>query len=97
MTTETTATTIELPAILTANTYYWTPSSSASGRRSNEVRRAAEVQRFLDQHADAIRAAGLTVAFSYSESCHNVYKRLEITRNGKRSNITALKRALGLN
>lgn len=94
-TTETT-TTIELPAIMTANTYYWTPSSSASGRRSNEARHAATVQAFLDQHAEAIRAAGLTVEFSYSESCHNVYKRLEVTRNGKRSNVTALKKALGI-
>lgn len=93
----TTATTeITLPEILTANTYYWRPASNASSRRANEKRHAETVQRFLDAHADAIRAAGLTVEFSYSESCNNVYKRCEITRNGKKSNITALKKALGI-
>lgn len=94
MTTETT--TVSLPEILTANTYFWRPGSNASSRRSNEQRRAAEVQRFLDQHADALAAAGVEVSFSYSESCNNVYKRVEVTRNGKRSNITAVKKALGI-
>jgi hypothetical protein len=93
-TTETT--TIEIPAIMTANTYYWRPSSSASGRRANEKRHTDTVQRFLDTHAAAIAAAGLAVEFSYSESCHNVYKRCEVYRNGKKSNITALKKALGI-
>ena len=94
MTTETTS--IELPAILTANTYHWTPSGTASGRRSNEKRHAAEVQRFLDQHADAINAAGLSIEFSYSESCNNVYKHLEIYQNGVKKDIRALKKALGV-
>lgn len=92
----TTTTAIVLPEILTANTYFWRPGSSASQRRSNEARRTREVQAFLDTHAAALQAAGVTVDFSYSESCSNVYKRLEIYRNGKRSNITALKRALGI-
>lgn len=95
MTTETT-TAIVLPEILTANTFYWRPGSSASSRRANEARRHAEVQRFLDAHADALVAAGVTVEFSYSESCNNVYKRVEIYRNGKKSNITAVKKALGI-
>lgn len=92
----TTTTTIEIPAIMTANTYYWTPSSSASGRRSNEKRHAETVQRFLDTHAEALAAAGVTVEFSYSESCNNVYKHLAVYKHGKKSNITALKKALGI-
>ena len=88
--------TIEIPAIMTANTYYWRPASNASSRRANEQRHTTTVQAFLDRHADAIRAAGIEVGFSYSESCHNVYKRCEIYRNGKKSNITALKKALGI-
>lgn len=87
---------IALPEILTANTYYWRPASNASSRRANERRHAETVQRFLDRHAEALAAAGVEVSFSYSESCNNVYKRLEITRNGKKSNITALKKALGI-
>lgn len=94
MTTETT--TIELPAILTANTYFWAPSGSASGRRSNEARRAQEVQSFLDRHAAALDAAGVTVEFSYSESCHNVYKSLAVYKNGVKKDIRALKKALGI-
>jgi hypothetical protein len=92
----TTETTITLPEILTANTFYWRPGSSASSRRSNEKRHADTVQRFLDAHAEAIAAAELSVSFEYSESCNNVYKRLEIFRKGKKSNITALKKALGI-
>lgn len=37
-------------------------------------------------------AGELTAEFSYSESCHNVYKHLSITRNGKASNITQLRK-----
>ncbi len=97
MQTETATTEITLPEILTANTYFWRPGSSASSRRSNEQRRHAEVQRFLDQHADALSAAGVSVEFSYSESCNNVYKRVEVYRQGKKSNLTAVKKALGIN
>lgn len=89
-------TTVEIPAILTANTYYWKPSSSASGRRSNEKRHADQVQRFLDTHAETLQAAGITVEFSYSESCHNVYKSLTIYKNGVKKDIRALKKALGI-
>ena len=37
----------------------------------------------------------IEIDFSYSESCRNVYKTCKITRNGKRSNITAVRKALG--
>lgn len=88
--------TIELPAILTANTYYWKPDSSANGRRRNEARRAAEVQRFLDTHAAALTAAGIEVEFSYSESCSHVYKHLAVYKDGVKKDIRALKKALGI-
>lgn len=64
---------IVIPEIMTANTYYWRPGSSASQRRSNEARRAAEVRRFLEARGGQGLAVGLEVHFEYSESCHNVY------------------------
>jgi uncharacterized FlaG/YvyC family protein len=85
-----------LPEILTANTFYWRPGSSASSRHSNEQRHTEAVQRFLDAHTEAIAAAGLSIEFSYSESCNNVYKRLEIYQNGTKKDIRALKKALGI-
>lgn len=94
MTTQTTAPII--PAIMTANTYYWSPASHASCRRSNEARRNGEVAAFIEANAEALGAAGIEIDFSYSESCNNVYKTCHITRNGKRSNITAVRKALGL-
>jgi hypothetical protein len=90
------STEIVLPEILTANTYYWRPASHANSRRANEQRRAGEVQRFLDQHAATLAAAGVEVVFEYSESCNHVYKRFEVYRHGKKSNVTALKKALGI-
>jgi len=94
--TTTETTTIELPAILTANCYFWTPGSSASHRRSNEARRHAEVQAFLDRHAEVLAAAGIVVEFSYSESCNNVYKSLVVYQHGQKKTIRALKKALGI-
>jgi len=85
-----------IPDIMTANTYYWSPSGSASGRRSNEARRNGEVARFIAANQAALDKAGIVIDFSYSESCHNVYKRCPITCNGKRSNITAVRKAMGL-
>lgn len=35
---------------------------------------------------------GLVVTFSFSESCKNVYKHLTVTRNGKNSNVTSLRK-----
>ena len=95
METETT-TSIELPAILTANTYFWAPGSSASHRRANELRHANEVAAFLNRHAGTLAAAGIEVSFSYSESCHNVYKTLEVYQHGEKKTIRALKKALGI-
>ncbi len=35
---------VELPAILTANTFYWRPGRTARERRANEQRHYAEVE-----------------------------------------------------
>lgn len=89
-------TTPHIPEILTANTYFWTPAGSASSRRSVEKRRNNEVAQFIEANQEALNAAGIEINFSYSESCKNVYKSCKITRNGKRSNITAVRKALGI-
>lgn len=95
MNTQTTATpTVTIPEILTANTYYWTPATHAASRRRNEQRHAAEVESFIAAYRAVLDAAGIAIEFSYSESCNHVYKTCKITRNGKRSNITAVRKAL---
>ena len=91
--------TLNAPSILTANTYFWSSASSASLRRRNEERHQAVVADFfgslgmsVSQNGNDVigEKDGIVAVFSYSESCKNVYKHLSITRNGKRSNITAL-------
>lgn len=99
-----TSTTVEIPSILTAKTYFWSPAGNAAGRRSNEQRRLAEVENFLTSAGfanvsnDGETVTGerdeIVVKFSYRESCHNIYKHLEILRDGKRSNITAIKKLM---
>lgn len=95
----------ELPEILSANTYFWSPGSHASSRRGNETRRTGEVANFFSANGfetrndgETVRASkdGVEVKFSYSESCKNVYKRVQVTRGGKRSNISAVKKLLGI-
>lgn len=89
------------PAILTAGCFFWSPAGSASGRRRNEERRQAEVAVWLsslgfnvERSGDSVCASGhgLEIRFSYSETCHNVYRRLEVTRAGRRSNIAAIRK-----
>ena len=90
------------PKILTAKTFYWSPGSAASQRRNNESRRLSEVEIFLYSLGfDIIKSTNgkikgikdeVEVIFYYSESCKNVYKRFEIYKDGKRSNITTLRK-----
>lgn len=89
------------PAILTANTFYWTPACNASSRRRNEARQLATVATYLaalgftvNDRDDRVSATNgnVEVVFSYSESCSNVYKSLQVTRGGKRSNISAIRK-----
>lgn len=87
----TTKRTVEVPAILEANTWFWKPAPSASMRRANEQRRMAEVEAWLYSNAETLQAGRFEVEFSYSESCNNVYKKLVVYHNGRRSNLLALK------
>lgn len=89
------------PAILTANCYFWSPASVASCRRANESRRQGEVAAYLTElglrvtrSGDDVTATGdgFTVHFHYSETCSNVYRRLQVTFDGRRSNVTALRK-----
>lgn len=92
----------QLPSILTANTYFWQPSSSASQRRRNEERKIGEVYDFFKSNgfdtsiSDGVVATkgDLCVRFTYSESCKNVYKRLSVYVGEKKSNITAIVKVL---
>jgi len=89
------------PKILTANTFYWKPCSSAAQRRSSEKRNQEQVKKFLEGLGFEIvwigdRVTGKKddseVIFSYSESCKNVYKSLEVRKNGEKSNIRTLRK-----
>lgn len=91
---------VEEPSILTAKTYFWKPAESASGRRRNEERHLSEVALFfnaigmsVERNGDKVTgvAGAIKAVFQYSESCKNVYKSLDITNNGKRSNIRLLR------
>lgn len=98
--------TLTLPSILTANTYFWSPSGSADARRRSEENKQSTVASFFQaagftvtRSGDNVNATGhgLSVAFHYSESCKIVYKSLEVYHdNGKKSNITAIRKALGI-
>jgi hypothetical protein len=82
---------IEVPQIVTANTYFWSPNGSASGRRSAERRREAEIENFSIQLSviPTVRVSG-----SYRETCSTVYKSMEyqVCKNGewKNTNLTGL-------
>ncbi len=89
------------PRILSANTYFWASSGSASTRRRNEERHQAEVAAYFERLGMTITRSGdyvtgqncsVRAVFYYRESCKNVYKSLSVTRDGKRSNITALRK-----
>lgn len=92
-----------LPSIFTANTYFWTPSSNASGRRRNEEKRQSEVAEFFKSIGFEVNHIGdkviathgdIEAVFEYRETCGHVYKSLCVTRNGKRSNVSAIKKLL---
>jgi len=121
MTTATVNRSVELPGILAANTYFWTPASSASQRRANEKRRYNEFVSFFESKGFKIRYEdkwtiadldymvsdfdketgilsfeqhNLEVRFYYRESCHNVYKHLEVYLDSKKKDIRAVKKVL---
>ena len=90
------------PAILASNTYFWTPARSADQRRRNEVRNTDKVANYLsaigftitdqaERYVTAVKDE-VNVTFYYEETCSNVYKSLSVTRAGKVSNITAIRK-----
>lgn len=86
---------VNIPSIVSANTYFWSPSGAASSRRRNEEKRRAEVESFLTECGlskkdGSFANDSVEVHFSYSESCNNVYKSFEVYRAGKKSNIRGL-------
>lgn len=78
---------LPIPSIVTANTYYWQPQGSASGRRSNERRHQGTIDLFCRQlnNLPTIEAEGF-----YEETCRNVYKAMKYAVNGKSTNLTGL-------
>lgn len=80
----------DIPSIVTANTYFWSPNGSASSRRSNEERRNNEINdfcAFCNTHVPNILVNG-----NYSESCHHVYKNMTYTLipENRQTNLTGL-------
>jgi hypothetical protein len=89
------------PFILSANCYFWKPSSNAAGRRNNEKRRNGEVDTYLlalgftdtgNGYVMEWQGKEISVSFSYEESCHNVYKHLSVCVDGKKSNISTIRK-----
>lgn len=93
---------ISEPAILSANAFYWTPGASASQRRKTEEKKIKEVSFYLEYLGFIITESdcnsmtaingNVEVRFYYHESCQNVYKSLAVFKNGKKSNITTIRK-----
>lgn len=64
------------------NSYFWTPPSSASSRRAME---------FDDSIMVEVNGNAYELKQSISCSCKNVYYSKSIVKNGKVTNLTALK------
>lgn len=76
-----------MPPIIKANTYHWSPSGSASSRRSKEEYRMNQMRVFADQFK---RIPTIELTYHYEESCRIVRKKFIVEINGKKSNITGL-------
>lgn len=98
--------TVAEPSILWVNTYFFKPDSTASGRRRKEEHYLSTVGSFFSNVGfDVVRGSDyvkgemqhekygkIVVVFTYSESCSHVYRSLSVTRDGKKSNITLLRK-----
>ena len=98
---------ISEPTILTEKTFFYHPAFNASGRRRSENKQHSIVKRYFEdlgfkvtrsdgeytgagiQH---VKFGKVEVLFYYTETCKNVYKTLSVTRDGKASNITLLRK-----
>ena len=67
------------------NGYFWTPYGGASQRRSREFSISFEFEHSGQQ---------IEVRQSLSLSCRNFYFHTHVTRNGKKSNISILKKVV---
>jgi len=64
--------------------YFWTPPSSASGRRQMEKQKSFEMT-FVFQGVE------YSISISTDVSCRNVYYDCKILKDGKKSNIRSIK------
>lgn len=92
-----------LPTILTANTHLWQPATAATNRRISEERNLGIVEHFLrsigfttQRFTNTVHGSrdGIKVKFFYMESPTRVFKALSVSKDGKKSNITTLKKLL---
>ena len=101
---------IELPKILTENTFFWNPGKNASTRRNNESKNINTIKQFFIKNqysniveddntisAELITDSGLlTVEFYYRESCNKVYKKQKISLDNKKKDIRILRKVKSL-
>jgi hypothetical protein len=89
------------PTIVTANTYFWSPATTASVRRRNEVRHSRAVAHwFRSLGMNVIEMTGfvggtighIAAEFSYGESCSCVRRAFSVTVAGELSNVTTLRK-----
>lgn len=66
------------------NAYFWKPEQSASMRRSREKYYSRQVEWTEGGHEWSAETV-------MEQSCHNVYFRTNYTKDGKRTNLTAVK------
>lgn len=98
---------MEIPSIITANTFYWKPQTAADSRRRKESQHLATVKTFLtnlgftctlQEHSKSVSGQTtfqgklVEVHFTYRESTKNVYKSFTVWYGGKNSNITIVKK-----
>lgn len=69
------------------NAYFWTPEQSASMRRSKE--------KYYSRQVEWTEGGNEWYAETVMEqSCHNVYFHTNYTKNGKKTNLTAVRNSL---
>ncbi len=69
------------------NAYFWSPEGCAGGRRAKEKQYSREIEWTEGGHEWTART-------SMEQSCKNVYFRTEYTRDGKKTNLTAVRNSL---
>lgn len=70
------------------NAYFFSPPGNASGRRSYEKRHSAPRVEWTDGKDE------YSAEFTVSCSCANIYARGDYYKNGKKTNLTAIRNSL---